>query len=571
MSGVAPGTVPALLVDAARRAPDRGIAILDNRGRLSERRTYPEVLASIDRAALALRTLGVEAGDSVLVSLPTSWELLEAWLGCARLGAIPAAMPAPGPMASASDFVPSVVGRRATIGASHVIVGSALRDELEAADSESREALVTTDEIAGVAAGVAGKDIDGPDVDGEDIAFFQFTSGSTGHPRAVRIPHRAAVHNTLAIDDAVVASTGKKGSEVADTVVSWLPLNHDMGLVGCLLYAISQGLDLALLPPPSFLARPRGWLEAIAAHGQVLSPAPNFGYQLVAERVKPSDIAGLDLSGWRSAMIGADMVRPATAAAFRALAEPLGFDPGVLIPCYGLAEGTLAVTFDRAGRGPRTLPAPEGTDAGFDLAEVVCVGSPVLDTEIRIVRSTDGKPLAEGAVGRVLARGPGIFAGYHGDPDATADALRDGWLDTGDLGFIRQGELYLTGRDKDILILNGRNWMPHELEWLAEDEVGGGGALRSAAFSVARGPAGEEPVLVVETATHDASELESSGRAIRQRVGRTLGLPLADVVFVRRGKIPRTTSGKVQRKEVRRRYLEGSLDRIGPGVSAGDA
>jgi fatty-acyl-CoA synthase len=252
------------------------------------------------------------------------------------------------------------------------------------------------------------------------------------------------------------------------------------------------------------------------------------------------------------------MVRPETAAAFCETFAPCGFDPRRLVPCYGLAEATLAVTFDVRGEGVRTLPAPAGADAGFRLTDVVSTGSPIDSTEVEI-RGADGRRLAEDAVGEVTIRGPGIFDGYYRDEEATAAALSDGWFATGDLGFLHDGELYLTGRTKDVLIVHGHNMMPDELERIADGVTGGGGLVRSAAFSVAAGAAGEQAVLVVEVPDPRADNLAEIDQEIRSRIGRQLGLPLADVVFVRRGRIPRTSSGKLQRQAIRQRYLDGAL------------
>jgi fatty-acyl-CoA synthase len=199
----------------------------------------------------------------------------------------------------------------------------------------------------------------------------------------------------------------------------------------------------------------------------------------------------------------------------------------------------------------------------------VCNGPPVLDTEVRICGPGD-VPRPEGAVGEVQIRGPGVFGGYLHEPEATAATLRKGWLCTGDLGFLDAGELYLTGRTKDLLIIRGHNFMPHELEWVAEGVTGGGGAVRAGAFSVAAGPTGEEAVLVVEAHDVDAARLGALGREIRDSVGRSLSLTLADLVFVRRGRLPRTTSGKVKRRQLRERYLRGELDRLEvPGGQGG--
>jgi acyl-CoA synthetase (AMP-forming)/AMP-acid ligase II len=334
-----------------------------------------------------------------------------------------------------------------------------------------------------------------------------------------------------------------------------------MGLIGCLMLPLLCGLDTWMLRPETFLARPRLWLEHLGSHGGSFAPAPNFGYQLCVERIPADKREGLDLGAWRAALTGAEMVRPETTAAFSAAFEPHGFRPEVFRPCYGLAEGTLAVTFDVKGSGVRTLPAPRGTDAGFAMTEVVSIGVPIRDTRIRIA-APDDSDLPEGEIGEVHIKGPGVFRGYYGDPEATAATLRDGWFATGDLGFLQGGELYLTGRTKDLLIVHGHNIMPDEIERVADSVTGGGGLLRSAACSVARGAAGEQAVVVVEIADSDPERLAEIGREIRIRIGRAMGLPLADLAFVRRGRIPRTTSGKMQRGELRQRYLDGTLERL---------
>jgi acyl-CoA synthetase (AMP-forming)/AMP-acid ligase II len=400
-----------------------------------------------------------------------------------------------------------------------------------------------------------------PSAGPEDTAFLQLTSGSTGHPRAVMIPHRAAIHNSIASDVAIGTPYGKPAREWATSMVSWLPLHHDMGLVGCLLLSVVCGLDLWLLPPSTFLARPRLWLEHLGQHGPAFAPAPNFGYQLCLERLSAEKRQGLDLSGWRSAMTGAEMIRPETTSAFCDSFAPFGFRPEAFRPCYGLAEATLAATFDLKGEGVRTLPLPPGAANGLGLSDVVCVGQPLIDTEVHIT-APDGSPLPEGGIGEIRIHGPGVFAGYFGDPEATADGLRSGWLLTGDLGFLHDGELYLTGRTKDLLILRGHNMMPHELEWLAEEVTGGGGAMRCGAFSIAHGGEGEVPVLVVEVTDRKPASLAALNKEIRSQVGRALSLPLADLVFIRRGRIPKTTSGKVQRRQLRQSYLEGTLERL---------
>ncbi len=553
-----PTTIPAALEQAAHCAPERGLAIFEGRGHRFERRSWPEVLASVGLAAGRWRALGVCPGDRVLVCHPTSWAWLESWFGALWCGALPVAVAPPGGLGGATSHVHKLDALRSRLGARVIAAaGSQRADSLDAGLVELAAAIRTPDELTLVTPG--SRQVH--PAAAEELAFLQLTSGSTGFPRAVAISHRAALHNAVASDLAIGAPRGGPASLHSDAMVSWLPLHHDMGLVGCLFLSIVCGLDLWLLPPTTFLAKPRRWLEELGQRGRVFAPAPNFGYQLCLERLSAEERHGLDLSRWSDAMTGAEMVRPETVAGFCEAFAEAGFRPEAFRPCYGLAEATLAVTFDQRGLGVRTKPLPAGSDPGLGLREVVVLGAPIAETEVTIV-GPDHLPLPDGVIGEVWVRGPSGFSGYYDDPEATAQSLRDGWLATGDLGFLDDGELSLTGRSKDVLILRGHNLMPHELEWLAEAVVGGGGALRSGAFTVAHGAEGEIAVLVVETSAGSPAELAGQAQAIRQRVGRELGLPLADIAFVRRGRIPKTTSGKVQRRELRARYLAGELERL---------
>ena len=567
-----PRTLPEALHRAADAFPDKGLALFDGRGRTHERRSWAQVRDLARTGAGRLAGLGVSRGDRVVVCLPSSWEWMEAWLGGLLVGALPLALAPAGALGSSEVHTRRLAEVAARLDAKLVITGDSVIEEAERLVGEEprmREVSSRCRTPAQLAeTTLAGFSPARPDP--EEIAFLQLTSGSTGVPRAVQIPHAAAMHNNRVSDEAIGAPFGAPAHTWADAMVSWLPLNHDMGLVGCLFMALTHGLDLWLMNPTTFLARPRLWLEQLGRRGVTFAPGPNFGYQLLAERLGngagPKLSADLDLSGFRAALVGAEMVRPETVEAFVELVGPHGFDPRAVRPCYGLAEGTLAVTFDVRGEGARTRPRPAGGPAdengqAVGGSDVVCVGSPVAETELRIV-APDGSERPEGEVGEVRVRGPGVFTGYFNDPDATAESLVDGWLATGDLGFLHDGELYLTGRLKDVLILRGHNLMPHELEWLAEGVTGGGGVERAGAFSVDGGREGERPVLVVETGERDPDALQALGRDIRLEVGHALSLTLADVAFVRRGKIPKTTSGKVQRRELKRRYLSGELERL---------
>ena len=551
------GTLPEVFERAALRFPDRGVAIFDGRGRSFERLRYDELWQRLKLAAGRWTALSLAPNDRVLVSLNSSWEWIDAWLGAALCGALPAAV-APGAAlggAAAQQRRLEVIAE--SIGARYVVVSESARDQAEPSVSAWLvERLVTSARLEGLTP----KTVSTPLAESSETAFLQLTSGSTGLPRAAEISHRAALHNSYASDLAIGLPHGAPIHEWADSMVSWLPLHHDMGLVGCLLLSASFGFDLWLFQPRTFLARPRLWLEHLGLHGTAFTPAPNFGYQLCLERLQPEDRDGLDLANWSDAMTGAEMIRPETVEGFCEAFGPYGFRRETFRPCYGLAEGTLAVTFDVAGRGARTRPAP--FDAG-DVAgsEVVCVGQPLVDMNVDVL-APNGDRVAAGVVGEVVVTGPSVFSGYYGDPSATAESLRAGRLLTGDLGFLADGELYITGRLKDILIIHGQNIMPHEIEWLAEGVVGAGGAARAGAFSVDLGADGEGPVVVLEVDSRDPERLAEIAKEIRRQVGRTLSLLLTDVVFVRRGKIPKTTSGKVQRGELRAAYLDRTLERL---------
>ncbi|MEE8522403.1 MAG: AMP-binding protein [Thermoanaerobaculia bacterium] len=555
-----PTSLPEILERAAVHFPERGVAIFDGRGKSCERRTYPEMLAAVGAAAGRWTALGVEPGDRVVVCLPTSWEWVEAWLGAVACGALPVAIARGAPLGAAEAHIRKVEAVVDHLAPRRMVASAAFRQDLERFDAHRAAATtITPEELAAIAP----KTVTAPKPDPEDTAFLQLTSGSTGRVRAVQIPHRAAIHNVGGMDRGVGSAEDGPTHAWAESMVSWLPLHHDMGLLGCFFLPIFAGHDLWMFQPTTFLARPLAWLRHLGRHGTSFSPAPNFGYQLCVERIAAEKRAGLDLSPWRIALTGAEMVRPETVAAFCEAFAPQGFRPQTFQPCYGLAEGTLAITIDQRVEGVRTRPLPDAAaaeGAAMSLSEVVCVGAPLDGLEVRI--TGPGGELPEGEIGEVCARGPSIFSGYYCDVEATAEALKDGWLHTGDLGFVDDGELYITGRLKDLLIVRGNNVMPHEIEWLAESVTGGGGALRSGAFSVARGAQGEEVVVVVEVDHRERDRLGDVGREIRQKIGRNLSLPIADLVFVRRGKIPKTTSGKVQRRELRDRFLRGELPRL---------
>ncbi|MDA0348773.1 MAG: AMP-binding protein [Verrucomicrobia bacterium] len=539
--------------------PDKGISVYDRKGVTAEKRLYPEIFSRIQHAAGCLASSGVKHGDRVLISLHTSWELLELWLGCVYLGAYPAAIAPPiGGLGPSSNFHLRLDRFRKVISANHIISNDALVEFVQGKQMDSLTSIcVSSSDL------FSRESLSVPDfqkVRVENMAFLQFTSGSTGIPRAVMISHRAIIHNVFCLDFSCGGPYGKKSEDWNENFITWLPLNHDMGLIG-VFFGIAAGWNILLMNPATFLGRPIKWLEACSGK-KFISPAPTFGYQFCVERIKDAQLEGIDLSLPKRFSIGSEMIRPDTMEAFLKKMEPTGLKAEHFLPSYGMAESTVGLTFDQAGRGIR-VSSPDEEPGGQTIEPVACCGTPIHDTSIRVVDASDDTTLLpEGRLGAIQAKGPSIFDGYYGDVEATEDTMADGWLKTGDLGFIRNGELYLVGRAKEVLIIRGENIMPHDIEWQVEEVRGRGGAERSGAFSILDNTNGEEPVLVVETSITNLEEMKELDEKIRSRIGRSMSLILADLVFIRRGQLPKTTSGKIQRGILKEDYLQGKLDRL---------
>jgi acyl-CoA synthetase (AMP-forming)/AMP-acid ligase II len=551
-------TVVAAL-EAAARHPS-GVTFVD----LRERETWlawSEVLARARRAAAALRDLGVRPGDRVALVLRTEPAFLDAFLGSVLAGAVPVPLYPPVRLGRLDEYLLATARLLSVSGARLAVAGGAVRRLLGEALARARPELgcASGERLAGGTRQLA------LPPDPGDLALVQFSSGSTVDPKPVALAHA----NLMA---QVEALTALVRPTAADVLVSWLPLYHDMGLVGCLLGAMSYPGPLVLIPPEHFLARPALWLRAMARHRGTISAAPHFAYAYAAGRVADQELSGLDLSPWRVALDGAE---PVTAPALRRFAErfgPFGFDAGALMPCYGLSEAALAVTVAPPGRPPRVEPVdPTALAARGEVApgrrEVVSVGAPVPGAEVEI-RGKDGAPLPERRLGRIFVRSPSVMRGYLGDPAGTARALRDGWLDTGDLGFESQGELFVHGRDKDLVIVRGSNHAPEEFEACLE---GMAGLRPGCAVALGWLPEGaeEEQLLVLAERSREGraptparswgereDELEERvRRAILERTGVRPGA----VRLLAPGTLPRTSSGKMRRGEALRRFLAGSL------------
>jgi fatty-acyl-CoA synthase len=390
------------------------------------------------------------------------------------------------------------------------------------------------------------------------LAILQFTSGSTSDPKGVMLPH----HTVGANLDAIAAATSLDPDD--DVLVSWLPLYHDMGLVGLLTLALTSGASLVLAAPTDFMAGPGRWMEWISQYGGTATAGPNFSYVLAARALRRSE--PLDLSRLRIALNGAEPVDPDTVGEFIAAGEPHGLRAGAVFPAFGMAETAIAGTFPEPLSGLRTDPvdlrvlegeryaAPLPADHA-SVRHLAILGRPVQGLEIRVVDPVSGNALRDREVGELEIRGTSVTPGYYKRPDANAELFHDGWLRTGDLAYLLDGEMVMCGRIKDMIIVGGRNVFPEDVERALAD-VDGVRAGNVIAFGVDGGHGKEGLVVVAEAKSDDHDGVR---RSIASRVRDAVGLPAKDIVLVAPGSLPKTSSGKLQRSLCKVRYLGAEL------------
>lgn len=541
-----PATLGGWLARAAALNPERaGLRYLDR----LERPTWlswREVADRAARAAGALAAAGVRPGDRVGIILPTKPTFTDAWFGCQVLGAVPVALYPPVRLGRLDEYHVRTAAMLAASDAA-ILVTEARIDRLLG------QTLARTRPRLGV---MLDHRLDGeprPFAEGssDDLAMVQFSSGTTVEPKPVGLTHRQVLAQTQALLGEILA-TGPGETRVG---VSWLPLYHDMGLIGCIFPALVHPGPLTLLPPEAFLARPALWLRALSRYRGTVSPAPDFAYALCVERVKDDEIAGIDLSSWSMALDGAEPVRAATLRAFAARFAEHGLDPRALTPVYGLSEAALAVTFDAvaepfaARRFDRTALGAGRAESADEGIEIVSVGRPVAGFEVEIRDEAEGL-LPVGRIGRIHARGPSLMAGYLGRPD---QPFREGWLDTGDLGFVLDDRLYVAGRAKDVIILRGQNHAAHEIEAAVHAVSGVRPGCVVAVSDIDED--GEKLVVFAEVRVAVPDQAE----AVRAAVRVAIGIDPATVLLLQPGTLPRTSSGKLRRGESLRQFKEGAL------------
>jgi fatty-acyl-CoA synthase len=531
-----PGSVPELMARLATR-DDRRVVVYDRRGRRAEERTYAALMQRAFAAGRAYLDAGLEPGDHVFLQLPHSLRLIEHFLGCIAVGILPCCVSPPRALGGIEVFRRRMRHFQERLPRFHLV-----------ADPDVGEHVELPYRIPPTAGHDAKLSL--AEVDGDATAFIQLTSGSTGTPRAVCISHRAVLANCANALTAIHADAD------ADVFVTWLPLYHDMGLVGGLFCSLVMPCDLHTMPSSAFVARPETWLRVISdVDARVVSNAPNFAYRFCVQRVGEDAVDQFDLSRWRVAGSGAERIRADTLDAFAKHFARSGFRKESFVPCYGMAEATLAVSCGDDGLSPRV-----------EDGHVSC-GRAIPGTQVAI-RDVDGHVLAEGMEGEVTVRSDSLCSGYL---DSSEPALiRGGWLYTGDRGYLSDGEIFVTGRYRDLIIVDGVNIDCSEIEAIADD-VTAEVATRSGAFALERD--GQERVVLVSETTPQAPEvLAAWADEIHDQVSRAFGVRLADLIFVRRGSIHKTSSGKVRRGELRRAYSGNELDVVWrqPVAAAGD-
>ena len=551
-------TLTAELLGAARSPA--GIRFLDKSER-EHRLTYAEILERAQRCAGSLHRLGVVRGDRVALVLPTSPDFFDAFFGALLVGAIPVPLYPPVRMGRMDEYHQRTAAMLTHAGAALVLTDARIRRVLGRSIERAAPALGCrlVEELL-----AEGSVVELPPPSEDDPALIQFSSGSTAQPKPVLLSHRQILANVAAIvgviDDAFPETEG-----VVHAGASWLPLYHDMGLVGCVFPAINGPRELTLIPPELFLSRPAVWLRAISRSKATVSPAPNFAYGLCADRIKDAELTGVDLSSWRMALNGAEPVSPETLEKFIARFEPYGFRPEALTPVYGLSEAALAVTFSPPRRRFKALsfdPDRLAEDGEAQLTAggraLVSVGTALPGFEVRVV-DADSRELPAGHAGRIFVRGPSIMSGYYHQEEATRAVLREGWLDTGDVGFIHADELYLHGRAKDLLIVRGRKYSPQEVEQLLDDVPGVRAGCAAALSYAPEGADTERVLLLVERAKSADTSDAGLEAAVRSRVAEGSGLAIDEVQILEPGTLPRTSSGKIRRRDALARFLNHSL------------
>ena len=533
----------------------RGLNFHDPRGKLT--RPYPFAELREDALAMARRLIarGVKPGDRVALIAETGPDFAALFCGACYAGAWPVPLPLPTSFGGKESYIDQIIVQLKSSDPSILFFPPELA---EMAGEAAKRCNVEGIDWAEFNDRIALK-TELPQATTDEVCYLQYSSGSTRFPHGVAVTHKALLNNLSAHAHGMQLEAG-------DRCVSWLPWYHDMGLVGCFLSVVANQVSTDYMKTEDFARRPLAWLDMISrAEGNVISYSPTFGYDICARRISSQTHVSerFRLGHWRLAGNGADMIRPDVMQAFVDAFGDAGFKATSFLPSYGLAEATLAVSIMPPGEGievelveeSELTGVPGSPDRPTRYRAIVNCGKAVKDMAIE-VRDADGGILPDRMIGKVWCTGPSLMAGYFRDPESTEACMQDGWLDTGDMGYMSNGYIYIVGRAKDMIIINGKNYWPQDIEWAVE-QLPGFKAGDIAAFSVSNG--GEEtPAVLVQCRTSDEAERAKLREQIKDKVRSVTGMNCV-VELVPPRTLPRTSSGKLSRAKARNLYLSGEI------------
>jgi 1-acyl-sn-glycerol-3-phosphate acyltransferase len=550
-------TLPEVLAWHVERHPDRPHIVLQDEEAGERIVTYAELDQAARAIAAGLVERGLEPGRAVAIMLPTAVEYFFSFFGILLAGGVPVPIYPPARPSQIEDHL----RRHARI------LSNALTRVLITVGEAKPLAMLLKPQVDTLKDVVTPEELMRPGAHAvahraspQDVAMLQYTSGSTGNPKGVVLTHANLLVNIRAMARALRVTP-------ADVFVSWLPLYHDMGLIGAWMGSLTYGFKYPVMSPLTFLARPERWLRSIHRHGGTISGGPNFCYELCLRRVQDAELTGIDLSTWRLAFNGAEPVSPETVSAFTRRFARFGFRPEAMTPVYGLAEATLGVAFPPPGRGVKLdrvdreqfmrsgRAVPVEAERGKVVTFVAC-GHPIPGHQIRVVDAS-GRELPDREEGHIQFSGPSVTSGYYRNPEGTRHLLHGAWMDTDDFGYVAEGEIYITGRVKDTIIRAGRNIHPYDLE----EAIGNLDGIRKGCVAVFGSPearAGTERVVVLaETRETDDARREALRSRINDLAVSHIGMPVDDIMLAAPGTVLKTSSGKIRRAASRELYESG--------------
>lgn len=552
-------------IEASKGLTEKGYTFID-REQKEQHFSFERLREEAMKRAAHLRARGMKKGDRLAMVIPDGEDFVPTFFGAVWAGIVPVPLYPPLSLGKLDSYAETLVAILKKAKPTHMATDRNVQKVLWAglAKVPSLEGVILTDELEveapeGVSQAPA-------EVTGDDLCFLQFTSGSTSTPKGVAVTHENLRANAWAI-----MRDGLDTDPDVDRGVSWLPLYHDMGLIGFVIAPILHRVPVTFIPTMGFVRKPTVWLETIHRVRGTITFAPNFAYALAVKRSKPEQLAKWDLSCMRHFGCGAEPINPVTMRSFVAAMAPARLKPSALLPSYGMAEATLAISFigisealscdvidtDTYQEQHRAEPAPVERLTQGKAQEFVSCGKAFPKHEVGAF-DVKGRRLPDRVTGELWVKGPSVAKGYYEDPEATQKTFDGGWLRTGDYGYLVDGNIYITGRKKDLIIVNGRNYDPQRIEWMVDElhEVRKGSTV---AFS-RPGQQSEELVVVVESRAENAEALKE---LIRTTITEQMQLVAADVVLCPVGSLPKTSSGKLQRAKTRAQYLDGTLGKEG--------